>query len=82
MIDLSKRSNLLEQDPYKYKLQDVEEPNLYRDIYPYSEVPKIPLITAGYPWGCRIRFGLRTLPFEMGSNPALRTPWNLSTYIK
>jgi len=25
----------------KYQLQDVEEPNLFRDIFPYSEVPKI-----------------------------------------
>ena len=42
MIDIHKESNLLEQDPYKYSLQDVDEPNLYRDLFPYSEVPKIP----------------------------------------
>ena len=42
MIKLSKQSNLLEQDPYKYMLQDVEEPNLYRDIYTYEDIPKIP----------------------------------------
>lgn len=33
--------NVLEDETYKYELQDVEEPNLYRDIYTYSEVPKI-----------------------------------------
>ena len=42
MINLSGKSNLLEQDPYRYSLQDVEEPNLFRDIFPYSEVPKTP----------------------------------------
>lgn len=42
MIELSKKSNVLEQDPYKYSLQNVKEPNLYRDMFPYSEVPKIP----------------------------------------
>ena len=42
MLEINKQSNLLEQDPYKYSLQDVEEPNLYRDLYPYVEVPKIP----------------------------------------
>lgn len=42
MIDLNKKSNVLEQDPYRYDLQDVEEPNLFRDMFPYSEVPKIP----------------------------------------
>ena len=25
----------------KYQLQEVEEPNLFRDIFPYSDVPKI-----------------------------------------
>lgn len=42
MIELSSTSNLLEQDPYKYSIQDVEEPNLFRDLYPYDEVPKTP----------------------------------------
>ena len=40
MIEKNKHSNLLEQDQYKYSLQDVKEPNLYRDIFPYEEVPK------------------------------------------
>ena len=44
MIELGKKSNLLEQDPYKYELQDVEEPNLFRDLFPYTEVPKPHLI--------------------------------------
>ena len=42
MIELSGKSNLLEQDPYKYSLQEVDEPNLFRDLYPYTEVPKTP----------------------------------------
>ena len=41
MIELSKKSNLLERDPYMYQLQDVAEPQLFREIFPYSEVPKI-----------------------------------------
>ena len=42
MLEISKRSNLLEQNSYKYSLQDVAEPNLYREVYTYSEVPKVP----------------------------------------
>ena len=34
MIDLNPSSNLLEQDPYEYELQDVPEAHLFRDIYP------------------------------------------------
>ena len=41
MREISKKTNLLEQKIYKYELQDVEEPNLYRDIYDYDSVPKV-----------------------------------------
>lgn len=41
MLELSNKTNLLEQKKYKYSLQDVEEPNLYRDLYPYDDIPKI-----------------------------------------
>lgn len=41
MLELSNKTNLLEQSGYKYSLQDVEEANLYRDIYNYEEVPRI-----------------------------------------
>ena len=41
MISKNPYSNLLEQSQYKYSLQDVDDPNLYRDIYPYDEIPKI-----------------------------------------
>ncbi len=42
MLKRSDASNLLEYSQYKYTLQDVDEPNLYRDIYPYTEIPKTP----------------------------------------
>ena len=41
MIAKNKHTNLLEQSQYKYSLQDVPDPNLYRDIYPYVEIPKV-----------------------------------------
>ena len=36
-IKINKKSNLLEQDPYNYQLQDVEEPNLMRE---FSSTPR------------------------------------------
>ena len=42
MVELSPKTNLLEQNAYKYSLQDVAKPNLWRDIYNYEEIPKIP----------------------------------------
>ena len=40
MILASKKTNLLEQRNNDYILQDVDDPNLYRDIYNYDEAPK------------------------------------------
>ncbi len=52
MLELSKKTNLLEEADFQYSLQDVEEPNLYRDMYDYDEVPKI-------------SFNYRRLPINM-----------------
>lgn len=41
MLEISGKTNLLEQKSYKYSLQDVEEPNLQREIYSYGTVPKV-----------------------------------------
>ena len=41
MITYNNKTNLLELRRYQYSLQDVEEPNLYRDNFNYDEVPKV-----------------------------------------
>ena len=41
MLEISKKTNLLEEKYYKYELQDVAEPNLFRNIYEYSTIPKV-----------------------------------------
>ncbi len=42
MLEFSEKSNLLIQSKYQYDLQDVTEPNLYREIFDYESIPKIP----------------------------------------
>ncbi len=41
MLEFNKRTNLLERTEFEYPLQDVAQPNLYRILYNYEEVPKI-----------------------------------------
>lgn len=41
MLERSSKSNLLEPSGFKYSLQDIPEPNLYRDQFPYDEIPKL-----------------------------------------
>ena len=40
-ITLSRNTFKLEQDPYSYRLQDVNDPELFREMFPYTETPKI-----------------------------------------
>lgn len=41
VLKISNETNLLERDSYRYSLQDVEEPNLFREFYSYDDVPRI-----------------------------------------
>lgn len=41
MVKLNTKNNLLEHDSYEYELQDVNQPELYREIFDYESVPKI-----------------------------------------
>ena len=54
MIYFDKSKNLLEEDKYHYQLQDVKEPELFRDLYPYDEIPKVV-------------FNYRNVPMDMPS---------------
>ena len=40
-IEFNDKRNLLMECEYKYSLQDVDSPQLYRDMFPYGEIPKI-----------------------------------------
>lgn len=41
MIHINEKNNLLEEKIYTYSLQDVEKPQLYRDVFDYQSIPKI-----------------------------------------
>ena len=41
MLEISNKTNLLEQKSYMYSLQDVQEPILHRELYSYGTVPKV-----------------------------------------
>lgn len=40
-IEFSQKTNLLERTEFRYPLQDVSEPHLFRNLFPYDEVPKM-----------------------------------------
>lgn len=40
MLRFSRTTNTLIHTNFKYSLQEVRDPNLYREIYSYDEIPK------------------------------------------
>ena len=51
----NEKHNMIEERSYNYRLQDVEEPNLFREIFNYEEIPKI-------------TFNFRHVPLNMPTN--------------
>lgn len=41
-VSMNDKNNLLEIEEHMYILDNVEKPNVFRNMFPYSEVPKIP----------------------------------------
>ncbi len=41
-INLNEKNNLLQIEEHIYPLVDVDKPNVFREMFPYSEIPKIP----------------------------------------
>lgn len=41
-VQMNDRNHLLEIEEHVYILDDVEKPNVFRNMFPYSEIPKIP----------------------------------------
>ncbi len=55
MRSVDRRWNLLQENDYKFSFQDVEEPQLFRDMFDYDSVPKI-------------AFNHRSVPMRMPEN--------------
>lgn len=41
MFEFSNKTNLIERSEFVYPLQDVDKPNMFRNLFPYEEVPKV-----------------------------------------
>ena len=41
MLEFNKKTNLLESIAQEYPLEEVKDPNLYRDYFSYDDIPKV-----------------------------------------
>ena len=79
MIEISKKSNLLEQKSYRYQLQDIEDPNLYREIYTYTEIPKVPFNHRRVPLGMPSEIWITDTTFRDGQQS--RAPYTADEIV-
>jgi isopropylmalate/homocitrate/citramalate synthase len=80
MLEFSKKSGTLEQTEYKYALQDVEEPQLYRLLYNYTEVPKIPFNHRHVPMRPAEEFFITDTTFRDGQQS--REPYTVEQIVQ
>jgi len=76
MIEFNKKTNTLEQVQYKYTLQDVSEPNLYRDIFSYDEIPKCTFNHRKVPMAPPDEIWITDTTFRDGQQSRALTLWN------
>ncbi len=66
MIELSDKTNLLEQKSYKYSLQDIPNPNLYEELFSFTEVPKVTFNQRRSPMGMPAEIWITDTTFRDG----------------
>ena len=79
MLELSPKTNLLEQKSEKYALQDVPDPNLYRDLYNYTEVPRVSFNHRRVPMGMPSEIWITDTTFRDGQQS--REPYSVREIV-
>ena len=79
MIDYNYSSHLLEQKAYKYSLQDVSDPNLYRDLFPYDQVPFTSFNQRRVPFSTPREIWITDTTFRDGQQS--RTPYTVKQIV-
>ena len=80
MLEISEKTNLLEQNTYKYSLQDVKDANLWRDIYSYDDVPKIAFNHRRVPMGMPKEIFITDTSFRDGQQS--REPYSVEQIVR
>ncbi len=76
---LGKASNLLEKETYGYNIQDVENPNLFRDVFEYTEIPKVPFNFRNSPYGMPEEIWITDTTFRDGQQS--REPYTVKQIV-
>lgn len=79
MIEINPKSNLLEEKTYRYTLQDIPEPRLFRDMFPYDEIPKTPFNNRRVPMNMQENIWITDTTFRDGQQS--RAPYTVGQMV-
>ena len=79
-VSLNAKNNLLEIEEHMYILDDVAKPNVFRNMFPYSEVPKIPFNDRIVPHNMPRDRGITDTTFRDGQQS--RAPYTTEQIVK
>ncbi len=79
MLRFNRKTNTLIHTNFKYTLQDVRDPNLYRELYSYDEIPKIPFNHMRVPMSCPDDLWISDTTFRDGQQA--RAPYTVEQIV-
>ena len=79
MRELDMKWNLLEENDYRYSFQDVNEPQLFRDMFDYESVPKITFNHRVVPMNMPDQIWITDTTFRDGQQS--RTPFTVQQVV-
>lgn len=78
-VNLSDRSHVLEENSYNYQLQDVEDPQLFRNFFDYTRIPKVAFNFRNVPVDCPKEIWITDTTFRDGQQS--RSPYTVDQII-
>ena len=78
-LTLGPSSNLLEFDSFNYEINDVENPELFRDVFEYTEIPKVPFNFRHSPMGMPEEIWITDTTFRDGQQS--REPYTVQQIL-
>lgn len=80
MFELDKKSNLLELPEHRYQLKEVDEARMFREFYPYEEIPKIAFNNVHVPVNMPSEIWITDTTFRDGQQS--RAPYTADQIVK
>ncbi len=71
--------NILEEHSYNYQLQDVSEPQLFRNFFDYTSIPKVAFNFRNVPMHCPKEIWITDTPFRDGQQS--RSPYTVKQIV-